>query len=397
MEEHVAQADPPARSQGASALPGALPVTSRWQKWAWTGLRCVVLIALALYGLRPPRPLVVLGPQRSVESVDPAIGVHTRLTDEVEEWKIKQTLEMVREMGASWVVEYFPWQYSEPAKGVYDWAHADMVIAHARRQGLNVIARIGFVPDWARPPDTEVSYLDPARYADLGDFVGAFAARYRGEVDYLIVWNEPNLGLEWGYRDPDPAEYAEMLRIAYARAKEANPEIVVLGGALSPTLGAPDAMGDLDYLQGMYDAGAASYFDALAVHAYGWRFPTDAPPATDAINYRRTELLRQIMVRNGDAHKPLMITEGGWNDHPRWTKAVSPRLRVAYTVQAYAWARHEWPWCKAVALWAFRFPRPEPGYLNYYSFVTTEFTPRPVYHAVQQYARGEDVSKWLSP
>ncbi|MCS7003285.1 MAG: hypothetical protein NZ518_10595, partial [Dehalococcoidia bacterium] len=50
----------------------------------------------------------------------PVIGVHTRLTDEVEQWKIEKTMAMAREMGASWVVEYFPWTYMEPAKGRYD-------------------------------------------------------------------------------------------------------------------------------------------------------------------------------------------------------------------------------------------------------------------------------------
>ena len=62
-------------------------------------------------------------------------------------------------------------------------------------------------------------------------------------------------------------------------------------------------MNDLDFLQGMYDAGAKDAFDILAVHAYGWQEPPDAPPAPDRINWRRTELLRQIMERNGDAAK----------------------------------------------------------------------------------------------
>ena len=26
-----------------------------------------------------------------------------------------------------------------------------------------------------------------------------------------------------------------------------------------------------------------------------------------------------------------MITEGGWNDHPRWTRAVRPGQRIANT------------------------------------------------------------------
>lgn len=346
------------------------------------------MLGVVVYGLRPPQPIVLLGPQQKVESVNPLIGVHTRLTDEVEEWKIQRTLALVREMGAGWVVEYFPWQYVEPAKGSYSWEHADSVIAHARRQGLKVIARIGYAPAWARPVGSEVSYLEPARYTDLGEFVAAFAARYRGQVDHLIIWNEPNLSLEWGFRSPSPAEYTEMLRATYERAKEVNPEVRILAGALAPTLGAPDAMSDLAYLRGMYAAGAASYFDALAVHAYGWRFAPDAAPDPDVINYRRVELLRQIMVEAGDAGTPVMITEGGWNDHPRWTKAVRPAQRVQYTLRAYDLARQEWDWCEAVALWAFRYPRPASGYLDYYTFATVDFTLKPVYLAVQEYARG---------
>jgi len=361
----------------------------------WSIARCLIGLFVVLAYVRPPGGIVLLGPQQHVESINHKIGVHTRLTDEVEEWKIKHALELVREMGATWIVEYFPWAYSEPEKGRFRWTHSDMVIDHAHRQGLRIIARVGLVPGWARPAGTTDSYLDPQRYDDLGDFVYAFASRYKGQVSHLIVWNEPNLGLEWGFRQPDPAEYTAMLRATYTRAKEANPDITILGGALSPTMGAHDAVNDLVYLQGMYDAGAAPYFDTLAVHAYGWRFPPDEPPAEDVISFTRTRLLREIMIQNGDGSKPVMITEGGWNDHPRWTKAVRPGQRVAYTLQAYDMAWREWDWCQAVALWVFRYPRPHPGYPDYFTFVTVDFTLKPVYLEVQRYARGEDVSEWM--
>ena len=211
--------------------------------WIWNALRGLIAVWIAARCLSPPRGIVLLGPQQRVESVNPKIGVHTRLTEEVEEWKIKRSLELVREMGASWIVEYFPWAYYEPEKGVYTWEHADIVVAHARRQGLEIIARIGFVPQWARPDGSTESYLSPARYADLGDFVYAFVDHYRGQIDHLIIWNEPNLGLEWGFRSPNPAEYAEMLRVTYVRAKEADPRVKVLGGALSPTMGAASWIG----------------------------------------------------------------------------------------------------------------------------------------------------------
>ena len=141
------------------------------------------------FGVRPPQPLVTLGPQQHVETINPKMGVHTRLTDEVEEWKIKRTLEMVREMGAPWIVEYFPWAYYEREKGAYDWSHPDLVVNHARRQGLTVVARLGYVPEWARPEGSAFSYLDPTHYADFGDFVYAFVDHFRGRVQYIIIWN----------------------------------------------------------------------------------------------------------------------------------------------------------------------------------------------------------------
>ncbi|MCB0075414.1 MAG: beta-galactosidase, partial [Caldilineaceae bacterium] len=225
-------------------------------------------------------------------------------------WKIKRTLEMVREMGAPWVVEYFPWAYIQPKPDVWKWKHSDEVIAHANRQGLTVIARLGYVPEWARPPETTPLFLDEEHFADFGRFAAEFVTHYAGQVDYVIIWNEPNLALEWGYAAVDPVKYTAMLKVVYPMIKAANPDVQVLAGALAPTLAPPGSewgMNDLDFLQAMYDAGAADYFDILAVHAYGWSFPPDEPAAPDVVNFRRTELLRDIMVRNGDGAKAAMI------------------------------------------------------------------------------------------
>ena len=355
------------------------------------------LIALLLFfGLRPPPRLVTVGSPREVHTVNPKMGVHTRLTDEVEEWKIKRTLEMVREMGAPWIVEFFPWAYYEPEKGVFHWQHPDVVIDHARAQGLTVVARLGLTPAWARPDPvqqpTPLTYLDEAHYDDFADFVYVFVERYRGRVDHVIVWNEPNLSFEWGQRPVDPDGYVRLLQAVYPRAREANPDVQVLAGALAPTLappGHPEGMDELIYLQRMYDAGGAGYFDALAAHTYGLKFPPDDPPATDKINFRRVELLRQVMVANDDGDKPVFITETGWNDHPRWTKAVRPYARMQYTVEAYVLAQREWDWCPVIIVWAFRYPWDARSFQDYFTFVGADFCPKPIYLEVQRYARGE--------
>ena len=367
---------------------------SRLRSWralvAFLGI--LLLIGFLAWWFWPRPPSADLGPQQQVFTTNPKAGVHTRLTDEVEEWKIKRTLEMVREMGAPWIVEYFPWAYVQPRPDVRKWKHSDAVIQHADRQGLTIIARLGYVPEWARPPETTPLYLDEEYFDEFGDYAAEFVERYADMVDYVIVWNEPNLALEWGYESVDPAKYAEMLKVVYPKIKAANPDVQVLAGALAPTLAPPGSewgMNDLDYLQGMYDAGAADYFDILAIHAYGWSFPPDEPAAVDTVNFRRSELLREIMVANGDGHKQSMITEGGWNDHPRWTRAVRPGQRIANTLRAYEIAEEEWPWLDAIALWAFRYPWDAKTYQDYYTFVRTDFEPKPIYEELQRMLQGE--------
>lgn len=335
---------------------------------------------------------VPLGPQQTVQTINPKIGVHTRLTDEVEPWKIKRTFEMVREMGAPWVIEYFPWAYIEEQPGRYNWVHADEVVNHAARQGLTLIARLGYAPQWARPKDTSPLYLDESHFADFAHFAAEFVTRYGDKVRYLVIWNEPNLALEWGYQPPDPVKYTAMLHAVYPQVKAANPQVQVLAGALAPTLAPPGSefgMNDLEFLQRMYDAGAADAFDMLAIHAYGWHFGPDEAANPDMVNFRRSELLRAVMVRNGDEAKHAIITEGGWNDHPRWTRAVRPAQRIAYTLRAYAIAQQEWPWVDAVCLWVFRFPWDQKSYQDYYTFVRTDFEPKPIYSEVQRYAQGK--------
>jgi len=361
-----------------------------------TGLGLATLAALG----RPARLLVALGPRQQVVSCNPKLGVHTRLTDEVEEWKIKRTLSMVREMGARWVVEYFPWAYIEPEPGRDSWAHSDLVVEHAERQGLALIARLGYVPAWLRPEQSAPSLLQAESRRIFADFCARFARRYRGAVRYVIVWNEPNLAQEWGFRPPSPSEYSEMLRLCYPALKAEDTSLKVLAGALAPMpspLSDPLAMDDLAYLEGMYAGGASAYFDALAVHAYGWAYPPDDAPSTERVNFRRTELIRALMVAYGDTGKPCFVTEAGWNDHPRWTRAVSPAERMLYTQQAYDLALRQWPWCEAVAMWAFRFPWPQRTYQDHFSFVAPDFTPRAVYEAVRQYSHQCTMAASLRP
>jgi len=315
----------------------------------------------------------------------------------VEEWKIQRTLEMVREMGATTIVEFFPWPYIEPQQGVYFWEHSDMIVRHARAQGLVIIARIGMVPEWAQPygpevdGDTSLTHLEPNRFWDFGHFVEVFARHYQNDIRHIIVWNEPNLAYEWGYQPVLPQRYVSLLQFAYPAAHRANPEVMVLAGALAPTLepvGSQYGMNEIDYLTQLYEWGVRDYFDALAVHTYGFKFPPEEPPAADVLNFRRVEMLRDIMVEHGDAEKPVYITETGWNDHPRWTKAVRPGQRITYTLDGFRYAEANWPWLETMCVWAFRYPAPTYSFPDYFTLVSPDFAPKPIYEEIQRWGRG---------
>jgi hypothetical protein len=363
----------------------------RWLPW----IARVVVVAHVVLWIAPAYPRAVMGTPKTVETEHSLVCVHTRLTDEIEPWKIQRVLELVREMGATAIVEYFPWAYVEDSKGSFDWWHADQVINHAANQGLKVYARLGMVPDWARPDADEIptstNYLGEPYYQDFADFAAVFAARYTDKLAGLIIWNEPNLSFEWGYRPVDPAEYTDLLRVTYPAIKAAAPDVPVLAGALAPTLepvGSPHGMNDLIYLGEMYQTGAADYFDALAVHTYGFKFPPSAEPGEDILNFRRAEYIRALMVEYGDGDKPVYITEAGWNDHPRWTKAVRPGQRIAYTLEAFQFVEDEWDWVDQLCIWAFKYPERQGNWRDYFTFVTPDFQIKPIYEAVQDYARG---------
>jgi hypothetical protein len=221
------------------------------------------------------------------------------------------------------------------------------------------------------------------------------AERYRGRISAYQVWNEPNIYPEWGEQSVDPEAYTELLCLAYDAIKEADPDAIVLSGALAPTaeLSGRD-LNDYIFLQRMYDAGAADCFDVLSVQGYGlWSGPTDHRMKPIVVNYARNLYIRDIMLHNGDGDKAIWISEMNWNVAPQ---DVEPRYGRATLDQQARWApiayqraQEEWPWVGVINFWYFKRAsddwesarRPEA----YFRMVMPDFTPLPVYDSLAEY------------
>ncbi len=328
-------------------------------------------------------------------------GANFFLEREVEAWKREETVRMAAQAGIGWAKQQFIWAEIEPQPGQFRWAKYDDIVDLCETYGLQIIARLDGAPNWSRQ-DNSMPGRPPDDFQDYGEFVYRFVDRYQGRVRYIQIWNEPNLFIEWGNRPVDPAGYVELLKTAYTYAKKADPNVYVLNAPLAITLGEPHpepgkwrAMNDLQYLEEMYQAGAADYFDLLSANAFGMDLPPEDAPSPGKLNFARVSLQREIMERYGDGHKAVWFNEYGWNAAPEFFppesliwKRVTEEQQAEFTLRGIEYARQNWPWAGVFNIWYFRqvgnIDPQDAGY--YFRMVDVDFAPRRVYLAVKDKA-----------
>jgi hypothetical protein len=361
-----------------------------------------------LGNLTRPRPEIEKFVPVANTSLSP-FGVNTFLEQEVEVEKRELAVKMIADAGFYWIRQEFPWEDIEiSAKGDFwdhkwdkdAWGKYDHITDLADQYGLEIIARLSNPPNWSRAQgDAAGSLAPPDDLNDYGDFVEAVVRRYKGRIRYYQIWNEPNIYPEWGEQPVNPEEYTELLKVGYTRVKAACPECIVLSGALAQTIPlGPRDLNDFVFLQRMYDAGAGDYFDVLAMQGYGlWSGPTDRRMRPRVLNFSRPLYLREIMVKNGDAHKPLWLTETNWNAPPpdladKQFGYVTPEQQARYAVQAFQRAQQEWPWMGVINIWFFKraTDTETEQAMYYFRLVEPDFTPMPAYYALKEYFHSDE-------
>jgi hypothetical protein len=314
----------------------------------------------------------------------PVCGMHTIRADDT-------ALSLIREASCSFVVQLFDWSQIEPLPGEYFWEYPDSVVRACEYYRLNLVVRLDQPPPWALDSGEQDVPIDPDAFAT---FVARVAQRYAGRVEAYIVWNEPNLAQEWGGQPPHPGGYAELLRAAYPAVKQGDPRALLVSAGLAPTSRLDQtAMDDRVYLQGMYDAGSGEFFDVLGAHPYGFAYgPDDPHDAHQGLNFARLVDLRDIMVANGDGHKPVWATEVGWtteavNAEQAWLR-VTEEEQAAYLKGAFEKAGEEWPWLERIAVWNLSTGLEAEDEKRGYSIVDDSYGPRLAYKTLAAMPKG---------
>jgi hypothetical protein len=360
------------------------------------------------------RPRLTLAPAAVTEHVNVnPFGINTFLEQEVDPAKRQQLIAMAHDAGYYFLRQEFPWQDIEiHGKGDFEdrrhepyrsaWEKYDQIVAMAEAQDMELVVRLSTPPAWSRAAGEDVgAFAPPDDAQDFADFVSAVVRRYQGRIRYYQLWNEPNIYPEWGIYPIDPEGYVELLKAGAEAARAADPNVVIIAGALAATINLqPEAtpneqsLSDLIFLQRMYDAGAAPYFDIMAVQGYGlWSGPTDTRMHPRVLNISHHLFIRDLMVKNGDAYKPIWISEMNWNVAPEGIEPrygrVTPEQQARYLPIAYQRVLDDWPWVGVANTWYLKRAtdqweqeaKPEA----YFRLLAPDFTAQPVYDAMHAY------------
>ncbi len=171
--------------------------------------------------------------------------------------------------------------------------------------GIQVLVERGIEPfpilcygnphyDGGAGPSTE------AGRAAFAEYCYQAASRYADSVKYWEIWNEPNLEMFWG-RAPHPEDYALLAQAAAPRILEANPDAVIVGGAVAGI--------DLPFLANSFQHGLLDVVDVISVHPYRINAP-------ESIN-SEIATLRSMITSHTD--RDIQIWTGEWGYNTYWS------------------------------------------------------------------------------
>jgi hypothetical protein len=188
----------------------------------------------------------------------------------------------------------------DPNWSGYHWQAWDAIVRLATSAGLQLVPQVLFTPDWASGlTASQDGPQSPPRSAQFfGDFVFAAITRYKGQIHYWELWNEPNLDSH--YWNGTAKQYVDLiLKPGYQAVKQVDPTAKVLIAGL--------VGGGPGFLSNVYAAGGGHYFDIANAHAYF--------PVVDGVS-TAVHLMKGVLSENGDSQKPVWLTEFGLVTQP---------------------------------------------------------------------------------
>jgi hypothetical protein len=245
---------------------------------------------------------------------------------------------------------------------------SDSFVNAAIDEGIDVIATLGKYG----LPDLQ----------SFGNYVYNRVLAFKGRVNAWVVFNEAN----WDGYQNDARGYTDALKVAYTRAKQADPNVKII---TTNILSVEDG---LSFLKDMYNYGAKNYFDVLGIDPYCYpEAPTEPNSDRWGHSFWRLPQLHDLMVQYSDGNKPVWIIEFGYrtpsNQYPlSHSTVVSENQQATYLIEALELAQ-TWPWLERFYIYEW-MDSADPN-LGYWGLVREDYRypyeVKPAYYAVKQF------------
>ncbi|RJQ45562.1 MAG: hypothetical protein C4534_04600 [Gaiellales bacterium] len=328
-------------------------------------------------------------------------------------------MQRMQELGVDWHREWVPWhQWQASRGGSLDSSTTQMLDAierFATQRGISVYGVIYGAPSWANGSSDPVFIPgngDPQSPAfrqfvtDYGDFVYRVVSQYKGRIDHWEIWMEPDLNGFWRTSSPTTvyekaAGYSLLLKTAYTRAKEANPDSVIIMGGVT-------AWYSDEFIAEMYRQGAGPYFDKANIHP--WTENPSGKPSTSRL-FAKIGNLRRTMDANGDVAKGIWISAIGWSTTGNvLNRSVSEAQQMEYMIDALETARNEYPSVEVMTIFRlmdrnwYDSDDMEAGFGLLYTSAYRDgiltgkqmFEPKPYFYMLKDYLRASQDDLYLS-
>jgi hypothetical protein len=248
---------------------------------------------------------------------------------------LEQSLALYENMDASIWRLPLDWGEVESEPGEIDFSKYDPIYCAAIDAGVRPLWHLTGIPPWAAPLGTcdQVPCVRPPESEHLPQlerFAEIAAVRYPRSAAFE-AWNEPNLTGFWGGA-PNPGDYLPILEAVYTGTKNGNPDMPVLGGALSNNM--TDTAGGNQsletYLTAILDGGAANHMDGFSLHAYPVApLGEDGDAFTPALDVTRSALA------DAGAEMQTWVTEVGAPTEAGVFPEVTPEQQADMMADAY--------------------------------------------------------------
>jgi hypothetical protein len=282
--------------------------------------------------------------------------------------KIEKAADLMEKAGVGFIRMDFLWNDIEASRGHFNFDKYDRIVDTLARHNIKILGLLEYTPDWsgkkwndAPPQDDYITYaLETVRH-------------FKDRVKYWEIWNEPDSKIYWNPQD-DMKAYSLLLKETSQALKAEDPTCKIVMGGLS-------AYWPIN-LRKIYKIAGRESFDIVNIH-----------PFTDPIRKDSLKLLKnnylgvyQVMVKNGDADKPIWFTELGCpgTDNPRfngWWLGRNPteEEQAAWVDEVYG-EPLRWKGVERI-FWAF-FRDTKHHFKNgvdYFGLVHEDFSPKPAY------------------